>query len=462
MRTARLSGGAAALTFLSAFPAAALPPPPRPEATQQDRFELSARSETHAALFRRSLAPGPAGSLVETSTALPLSEYVFLSARDLDVGWRKDSVDFEVAAWSRFLPTSSSPEQPLDGDVQTAAVTYRQDQALVRFGRQQFVGGAARFTRFDGVLLSAELEAGFSARAYGGLTVLPRWDARPGYHHLGSDVDSLLRDPGAYQQPERAGHWLAGGQIGFSSEAFSASGSFHEQREQSSISRRSLGIDARARLARAVSFYGSAVIDADSRRIADSRLWADVSPLAPLRLSIEYLHTHPVLWLSRQSVLSVFSTDRLDQLGVMAALRALEGLLFEGSGFLTLYDDNRPGARAEGSLRLVADARTQLRISYVRLLAPSNGYHSLRTSLSRQLFWQTSATLEAYAYIYDHTVHGYRSSSVYAGTLAYEPSPAWRYLWGASVARTPYAALDAQTLLRVVYAFDYSNRGRKR
>jgi hypothetical protein len=110
-------------------------------------------------------------------------------------------------------------------------------------------------------------------------------------------------------------------------------------------------------------------------------------------------------------------------------------------------------------VRLLADARTLLRISYVRLLAPSNGYHSLRTSLSRQLPWQTSATLEAYAYYYDRRLLGYRSSSVYAGTLAYEPSSSWRFLWGASLARTPYAALDAQTLLRVVYDLGYSNRG---
>lgn len=459
MRAARLGRGAAALTLLSAFPAAAEPPLPNPPAIEQDRFELSARSETYAALFRRALAPGPAGALVETSTALPLSEYVFLSATDLDTSWRKNSVDLELAAWTRFWPTSSIHEQPVDGDVQTASVTYRQNGVLVRFGRQQFVGGAARFTRFDGALLGTDLGAGFSAQAYGGLTVLPRWDSRPGYHHLGSAADALLRDPEGYQQPERSGHWLAGARLGFSSKAFSASGSFHEQREQGDLSHRNLGLDARANLENSLVVSGSAILDADSRRLADSRLWADVTPWEPLGLSIEYLHTHPALWLSRQSVLSVFTTDRYDEVGTMATLRALKGLTLEGSGFLTLYDDNRPGARSEATVRLLADARTLLRVSYVRLLAPSNGYHSLRTSLSRQLPWQTSATLEAYAYFYDKLLLGYRSSSVYAGTLAYQPSASWHFLWGASLARTPYAALDAQTLLRVVYDFGYSRRG---
>jgi len=324
------------------------------------------------------------------------------------------------------------------------------------------VGGAARFTRFDGALLGVDLGAGFSAQAYGGLTVLPRWDTRPGYHHLGSDADALLRDPQAYQQPERSGHWLAGSRLGFSSKAFSASGSFHEQREHGDLAHRNLGLDARANVKNWVVVAGSAILDADSRRLADSRLWADATPWEPLTLSLEYLHTHPALWLSRQSVLSVFTTDRFDEVGTMATLRALKSLTLEGSGFLTLYDDNRPGARSEGTVRFVADARTVLRVSYVRLLAPSNGYHSLRTSLSRQLPWQTSATLEAYAYFYDRLLLGYRSSAVYAGTLAYQPSSSWRLLWGASLARTPYAGLDAQTLLRVVYDFGYSRRGSAR
>jgi len=444
---------------LSVSITAAQPLPVKAPSVQQDRFDLSARSETYVALFRRALQPGPAGSLVDTSTALPLSQYVFLGAKDLDTAWRKNSVDLELAAWARVWPISNVAEQPLDGDVQTAFVNYRHDSMLARFGRQQFVGGAARFARFDGVLLGAELGAGFSAQAYAGLTVLPRWNARPGYHHLGSDADSLLRDAQAFQQPQRGGYWLGGGRLSYSSHAFSASGSFHEQREHGDLAHRNLGLDGRANVSSALLFSGSAVLDADSGRLADSRLWADVTPFEALGLSLEYVHTHPALWLSRQSVLSVFSTDRFDELGGTASVRALGPVSLEGASFLTLYDDNRPGGRVEGTVRLRADARTLLRLTYVRLLAPSNGYHSLRSSLSRALFGRTSASLEAYAYLYDHAVLGYATSSVYSGTLSYAPTAALSVLWGASLSRSPYAALDAQTLLRVAYEFGYSNRG---
>jgi hypothetical protein len=171
------------------------------------------------------------------------------------------------------------------------------------------------------------------------------------------------------------------------------------------------------------------------------------------------LHTEPALWLSRQSVLSVFSTDRFDEAGGSAALRLSRAVSLEGMAFLTVYDGHRPGARSEGILRLAPDERSLVRLSYVRLLAPHNGYHSLRTSLSRRLFAATVGTLEAYAYFYDHSVQSYRTSSVYAATLSRRLSASWSMLVGGSLARSPYAGADAQALVRVSYAVDQSQLG---
>jgi hypothetical protein len=430
-----------------------------PTDARPDRFELSARADTYATLFRRALLPGPEGALVETETAAPVYEYLQLRARNLDFAGQLDTVDLEVSGWARVWPTETRFEGPLDGDVQTAAVTYHRGPGTARLGRQQFVGGAARFARFDGLTLGANLGAGLSAQAYGGLTVLPRYNERPGYYHLGSEADSLLRDPEAFEQPRR-GHWLAGARLNYGSERLSASASFHEQREQGELGHRNLGLDARSVLGPLASAAASAVLDVDALRLSDSRLWVDLEPMKPLSLSLEYLHTEPALWLSRQSVLSVFSTDRFDEAGGIATLRFSPQLRLEGAGFVSLYDDHRPGARGEGTFRFAPDALTIMRLSYVRVLAPSNGYHSLRSSLSRRLLTELSATLEAYAYLYDHPIRGYRTSSVYAGTLSYEPKSRFSALWGASLSRTPYAAFDAQTLLRLSYAFDYVPGGR--
>jgi len=153
----------------------------RSQEAQPDRFELSARTETYATLFRRALLPGPEGAVVETETAAPVYEYLQLRVRDLDLASQKDSLDLEVSGWARVWPTETRFEGPFDGDVQTAAVTFHRGWGTARLGRQQFVGGAARFARFDGLALGAHFGAGLSAQAYGGLTVLPRYNERPGY-----------------------------------------------------------------------------------------------------------------------------------------------------------------------------------------------------------------------------------------------------------------------------------------
>jgi hypothetical protein len=69
-----------------------------------------------------------------------------------------------------------------------------------------------------------------------------------------------------------------------------------------------------------------------------------------------------------------------------------------------------------------------------------------------------SGTLEAYAYFYDEAIRGRRVSSVYAGTLTYQPSASWSALWGASLSQSPYARFDAQTQLALAYDFDFVTR----
>ena len=51
---------------------------------RDDRFTFLTHSETHAQLFRRALLPGTNGTTVASETALPITQYVTLSARDID------------------------------------------------------------------------------------------------------------------------------------------------------------------------------------------------------------------------------------------------------------------------------------------------------------------------------------------------------------------------------------------
>ena len=435
---------------------------PNTAAKNTDTFQLSAHNVTYAELFRRALLPGQNGTLVRTSTAAPVYDYASLQAANVDTPWRKDSLDMELAVWGRGWLGSRQGEQPLDGDVQVANVGYRQGALGLRLGRQQVVGGAARFARFDGLKLDADLGAGLDVDGYGGWTVLPRWDQRPRYEHLGAAADSLLIDPAQLEAVPRRRYWLGGGRLGWASGNHRAGISFHEQRDAGRLARRSAGLDARTDLGELATLGTSAVLDLDRGRFADARLWLDTRPMKSADLSFEYLHTEPALFLSSQSVLSVFGSAAYDEAGSYGSWRVGRSLTVDGSGFVEVYDGERPGARGELGTRWFADAahRLFLRLTCVRLLAPDNGYDSVRAALSQKITQRLRATLESYFYFYDKAIQGYRASSVYASTLSFDPSEQWRVLWGASLAHSPYANVDAQTELRVAYSFDVNGGGR--
>jgi hypothetical protein len=436
-------------------------PPARAESTTtevgRDRHELSVHSETYAELFRRALLPGPNGSLVSTETAAPLLEYLSLRATDLDTAWGKDSLDLEFAAWGRAWLGARDAERPLEGDVQTANARYRHGPLTLRLGRQVVTGGAARFARFDGVAANVEVGAGFEASAYGGLTALPRWNERPRHEHLGAAPDALLRDADSLEPVARDEYWLAGARLGWGSAEQRAGLSFHEQREPTGIAHRNLGVEGRAALFSRALLGTNAVLDLNQLRLGDARLWLDVSPTRTVDLSLEYLHTEPASFLSRQSVLSVFGNAAYDEVGSYATVRVGPALSLAGAGFAQRYDgEGRNGARAELSARafLGPSRSTFLRATYTRVQTADNGYHSLRSAFARRFAVYLRGTLEAYAYFYDRAIRGYRASTVYAGTLTFEPTRQLNLLWGASLAHSPYANLDAQTELRLCYTWD--------
>ncbi|HET7540947.1 MAG TPA: hypothetical protein VFK05_13785 [Polyangiaceae bacterium] len=431
------------------------------KAEAPDRFSVSAQSETYVQLYRRALLPGQNGQLVPTETAVPVHEYLFANARDVDAPWQKDSIGIEFAAWGRVWPTDSSIERPFDGDVQTASIRLEAGPVWARVGRQQIGGGAARYVRFDGAMVGAR-SGGFFIEGYGGFTVLPRWNDQPGYHQLGKAEDTLL----VYQPatPMRGNYWLTGARLGYQNSAISGSLSFHDEEVKGGVDRRNLGLDVGAQPFSRASLGASALLELDSLRFASARLWVDATPHRLFDLGAEVLHTEPALLLSRQSVLSVFSTDGFEEVGGTLSAKLLRWLRLDTNGYIEAYRGTGPGARGEAAVRFSwnADNPTLVRIGYTRVIAPKNGYQALRFSFSRKLAPKLSSTLEAYGYFYDDPIAGYKTSSMYAGTASYQVTDPLEIMWTASVARSPYAALDAQTMLRATYHFDAATKPRLR
>ncbi|HEU5074685.1 MAG TPA: hypothetical protein VFU02_10935 [Polyangiaceae bacterium] len=429
-----------------------------------DVYELRAHSETHAQLFRRALLPGPNGELVATETAAPLREYVSLGGYGFASPLGADSVDIEISAWGSVQLGEPLYLGRYDGDLQSANVLLRSSSNLeprLRLGRQQVAGGAARFARFDGAYGSVAVVPELTLSAYGGWTVLPRWDREPGYYLLGSAADTELRHPEALQDVDRSGFWLAGGRVAYADGPVRVAASLHEQRESSELGRRNLGLDAGADVTDDLGVGGDLLFELDSSRIANLNVWSDLTAFRVVDLNVEYLRTEPALLLSRQSVLSVFSTDGYHETGGSLRWRLDERFSLGGAGWIDIYDgEHQPGARVHGNARYATKGRfpTIASITYSRVVAPDNGYHGLKAALSRRLLPPLTGTLQLFGFFYDEPIEGYRTSSIYSTTLEYAFLERLALLLGGSLARSPYASLDASALLRLTYEFDAPSR----
>jgi hypothetical protein len=424
-----------------------------------DRFDLDVRTATYLRFFQRALLPGPAGAQVTTDTLVPVYQYASLRATDLDTRWGKDALDVEVSAWGGATMGDASAERRVDGDLTVANVRHRFGPGYVRIGRQIIVGGAARFAPFDGVSAGAETSFGLGADAYAGFTVLPLWSQRPGYAQLGSAADTLLRSPDTIAPPSRAGTWLAGARGYYVLGSRGSVGvGLHEQRENSDLAHRNVGVDVRMTPADPVTIGVQGVVDGDHWRLADGRAWVDVYPIEKLSLSAQYLRADPALFLSRQSVLGVFATDSFDEIGGSATVKPNRQLALGGDLFTQRFASGDRGARANLHGRVTRGPVT-VQLVAGRVADVVTGYWSERASIRWTALTAVALTLEQYVYLYDHTIRGISVSTVEAATAEWQANRSLRLLLSGSVVRSPYAALDTQALVRLEIDIERARHG---
>lgn len=451
------------LAWLAAAPASAEPSsadqaagtqPEAPNTVARDTFAFQGSSETYLQLFQSALTPGPTGALVSTTTSAPATQYLSARAVAVDSPWHPDALTVEANTWGSLVIGDAYGEQHLDADITSLNVTYRAYGAFVKAGRQTFAGGAARFARFDGSTIGYQSDVGVGVEVYGGWTVLPRWDAQPGYHHLGSAADSLLKNPELSNNVDRSGYWLAGARLHYAYKDWGHAGlSFHEQQEASALGRRNAGADFSVSPLEELQLAGTAVWDVDAKNVADGRLWLTYSPVPHLSFNVEGLYSSPALFLSKQSVLSVFGGEQFQEVGGSVHHEPFSWLDFDLDGFVQIDDVNRPGSRAGVALRLrpSADAKLLLIFNGRRVKSHSNGYWLLRHAWRYRVAVPWTLTTDLYGYFYDEAIAGYNTSLVANTNVEWQFSAPGRVLAGTSVSSTPYAAADVQALVRAVF-----------
>jgi len=417
-------------------------------------------AETYLRFFQRSPLPGPGGAIVGTTIDAPLYQYASLHIGDIDVPWAADSIDVQLSAWGNVNMGETALPGRVDGDVTVASVRHRFGPAYANLGRQVFAGGAARVTHFDGLAAGVALPFGLGADGYGGFTVLPRWDARPGYYVLGSAVDTMLFTPEAAPDPDpsRVDQWVVGGRLHYDYAAVGQIGaSFHEQHEFGELGRRNLGADLRVTPHEVIGAHGNVILDGDAWGLTEARAVVDLTPVPELMVAAEFFHATPALFLSRQSILSAFSTEPFDEVGGDARYEIVPGLRLGAGGYVDVFGDGELGARIKTHLRLAPPNLRQLvlRLGYRRVMEVANGYHAPRIAMSYRVIEPLTFTADAYWYAYDDPIRNVSHSWIGGGTGEWAFDDRFAVMAGGTVGRSPYALFDVQALARLRMNLDW-------
>jgi hypothetical protein len=205
-----------------------------------------------------------------------------------------------------------------------------------------------------------------------------------------------------------------------------------------------------------VSISADATLATDGWQLMEGRAWVDLVATPSLGLVAEYLHADPALWLSRQSVLSVFGTSAFDEWGGALTYRPLRHLAVTGSAHAQRTEGERLGMRSQARLWTTLDEGERWRLSaaHTRLLTVENGYHSLRAGLGYAFSARVSSNADVFVYRYDEPILGRRYSLVQVLNVGYRSESAFALLCGVSLVQSPYARADFQSLVRVTQELD--------
>ena len=423
-----------------------------------DEYDLYIASRTYLRMFQRRYLIGFVDAGPEDETLVPIYEYVSLRAHRIDAPWGRDGIDFRLSGWGLADFGEISDERRVTGDLMDANVTGRFGPAHVTLGRQLTQGGPALVTRFDGVAFGLHDEGGLGIEGYGGLSVRPRFRQRREYVLMGSAAESLLRQPDALPDTSATDGWLAGGRVSYRVPALlDAGASFHERHERGELDRRWASGDVRLTPMDEVLVGGVGTADIDGGHLVEVRGFADVMPLDALTTTAEVLHTNPSLFLSRGSVLSVFSLDTVTEAGGEVAYRLTPAWTVAGSGHVQWFAEDGTGYRLGGRTRARLGSNLVAQVKYSRVTEEDLGYHGLRGSLSMELSKAWTATTALQHYLYDRAIRGVESSSYGSATLEFgQPEDSWRLMLGGFATRSPYATLEAEALARLSIDLDRS------
>jgi hypothetical protein len=413
---------------------------------------IEARSTTllNVAKQTRGGAPGGTPDLV---TVAPAFEILSITARDLTngpndltivlSGW--GSYEFDDPRWDNG--TSSD----LTGDVMTGYVQGKLlDRRLtLRAGRAQVQTGVARMVHLDGGEVIALVPGGLRLSGYAGVPVSQRFTTRTGlrnWNPLGGDLAWGGRVGWSLARPGIAGLGLDAG------------ASVNVVSDDGDPVRQEVGADLRLRPVAPILLTAFGAYSVYDERFSEvsARLGF---PLRKALLEVDYQFVAPDLFLSRNSILSVFSATERHSAGANATMRIGRGLSV-GAGYHALFEPDDEGTSPD-QLGHEADVVAQWTrndtlagVEGFFLDAFENGYVGARI-FGRQGFGRAFGAADVLFHSFREDVNG--ESSALSGTLSagYELLKGLSAVVSGRAGITPFLEESFEVMAKLAYGQTY-------
>lgn len=385
-------------------------------------------------------------------TAIPLYEIIDLSAFDLRTPYT-DDLEIVLSTWGsvdvannvRFWQNGALTDKRLTGDVNVGYVRAAfLDKALtLRVGRQLVADGIARMVHLDGAEAKVSLPYHLAISGYIGSPVAPRFAARGGDLTVGNARATLA-----------TGGRLSWRYLGL----LEAGASVSMATDHGDWARQDIGADIRVTPHRLVQFVGSGWWSLYESRVGEASVAATLFPMPFLDVTLDYRHVEPDLFLPRNSILAVFTSEKRDDVGGALHWGFRRNLALDVD-YHALFQPAGTGhwARAKGTWHPAAPTNTvggELSL----LNNPDNSYFLVRAFGAKTIATVFTGTLDLLGYFFDRAVNGKSEALTATATVGYQFARGWRAVIAGSAGTTAYLDRQLDIMAKLVYDQTYSLR----
>jgi len=416
-----------------------------------DTVEVSSTTLLTVGPQTRGGAPGVAPELVNVA---PAYEILNLSARNVTNSFAKD-LTLVVSGWGSLeigeRRWDAGTGGNLNADLQTAYASGRfaKDHLLLRVGREHVMAGVGRMIHIDGADAAVTF-GGLRLSGYAGLPVSQRFQTRSGeasWNPAGGDMAYGGRLAFSWAPP------------GFSGKGVTVGASANFVTDGGDPVREEVGGDLRWQPSAALTLSGFGAYSLYDERVSEGNLAVTWSASKKLHVTADYRFTAPDLFLSRTSILSVFSAEKRSDVGGGVRYELGHGLEAGLDAHLAVEPGEKDGESyygSDGEAELAwrkGTTRAGLEVSYLDSL--DNGYWGARLYGKRDLGAKLFAAADVMTYVFKERVNGEPLAVTGTVTAGLNIKRGFSAVLSGRASMTPYLEQSFDVMAKLVYNQTY-------